>query len=114
VACTRAKWDPLRTLDIAAELELRGPAECAIAGSSWGEYVLRMGPLNEFGKVLVLLGLGIVIVGALLWSGAGKGWLGRLPGDVHYTRGNFSFYFPLMTSLLLSILLTLLLWLFRR
>ena len=72
-----------------------------------------MAPLNELGKILVLVGLAIALVGLLLWSGAGKGWLGRLPGDIHYSRGNFSFYFPLMTSLLLSILLTFLLWLFR-
>ena len=73
-----------------------------------------MGPLNELGKVLVIIGAVILVAGALLWSGVGKGWLGRLPGDVHYTRGNFTFYFPLMTSVLLSILLTLLCWLFRR
>jgi hypothetical protein len=73
-----------------------------------------MGPQNELGKVLVIIGAVILVAGALLWSGAGKGWLGRLPGDVHYTRGSFTFYFPLMTSLLLSILLTLLFWLFRR
>lgn len=73
-----------------------------------------MGPVNELGKVIVIICAVMVVVGALLWSGAGKGWLGRLPGDVHYTRGSFTLYFPLMTSLLLSILLTLLFWLFRR
>jgi hypothetical protein len=73
-----------------------------------------MGPLNELGKGLIILGVAITVAGLLLWSGAGKGWLGRLPGDIHYAKGNFSFYFPLMTSVLLSILLTLLLWLFRR
>ena len=50
----------------------------------------------------------------LLWSGFGRSWLGRLPGDLHYTRGNFSFYFPLVTCLILSLVLTLLLWLFRK
>ena len=71
-------------------------------------------PLSEVGKILVILGLGIAVVGLLLWSGVGKGWLGRLPGDIHYSKGNFSFHFPLVTCLLLSILLTFLLWLFRR
>ena len=70
--------------------------------------------MNDLGKLLVILGLVIAAVGALLWTGFGKGWLGRLPGDIHYTRGNFSFYFPIVTCLLLSLLLTLLLWLFRK
>ena len=63
---------------------------------------------------MMVIGLVCVALGALLWSGFGRGWLGRLPGDIHYSRGNFSFYFPVVTCLLLSVLLTLLLWLFRR
>jgi hypothetical protein len=70
--------------------------------------------LNEFGKILVIVGLLIAVIGAVIWSGVGKGWFGRLPGDLHYTRGNFSFYFPLVTCLLLSLIATLLLWLFRK
>jgi hypothetical protein len=70
--------------------------------------------MTELGKLLVVLGVVCVAAGALLWSGLGRGWLGRLPGDIHYTRGNFSFYFPIVTCLLLSLLLTLILWLFRR
>lgn len=70
--------------------------------------------MNELGKSLVLIGLILVVIGALLWSGYGRGWLGRLPGDIHYHRGNFSFYFPLVTCLIVSIFLTLLLWIFRR
>jgi uncharacterized protein YybS (DUF2232 family) len=66
--------------------------------------------MNELGKFLVVAGILLALVGALLWSGIGKGWLGRLPGDIHYTRGNFSFHFPLVTCLLLSALLTFLLW----
>ena len=70
--------------------------------------------VSEIGKFLVLVGLLLVALGALLWSGIGKGWLGQLPGDIHYTRGNFSFYFPIVTCLLISAILTLLLWLFRK
>jgi uncharacterized protein YybS (DUF2232 family) len=70
--------------------------------------------MNELGKFLVILGVIIVVIGALLWSGVGKSWLGRLPGDIHYTRGNFSFHFPIVTCLLLSLLLTFILWLFRK
>lgn len=72
--------------------------------------------MSDLGKLLVIVGLLIVAVGVLLWSGLGRGWLGRLPGDIHYTnpRGNFVFYFPIVTCLILSLLLTLLLWLFRK
>ena len=70
--------------------------------------------MNELGKFLVIVGVVFVVVGLLLWSGVGKGWLGRLPGDIHYTRNNFSFHFPIVTCLLLSLLLTFILWLFRK
>lgn len=70
--------------------------------------------MNEFGRFLVVVGVSLVIVGALLWSGLGKNWLGRLPGDIHYAKGNFSFHFPLVTCLILSALLSLLLWFFRK
>ncbi len=70
--------------------------------------------MNDAGKILVIVGLLMAATGALLWSGFGKSWLGRLPGDIHYSRGNFAFYFPLATSLILSALLTLLLWIFRK
>ncbi|HVU08484.1 MAG TPA: DUF2905 domain-containing protein [Verrucomicrobiae bacterium] len=70
--------------------------------------------MNEFGKFLVIVGLLLITIGALLWSGFGKGWLGKLPGDINYTKGNFSFHFPIVTCLILSAILTLLLWLFRK
>ena len=62
----------------------------------------------------MILGLILAAVGLLLWSGLARGWLGRLPGDIHYTKGNFSFYFPIVTCVILSLLLTLVLWIFRR
>jgi uncharacterized protein YybS (DUF2232 family) len=70
--------------------------------------------MNELGKFLVLLGLLIAAVGVVMWTGFGKNWFGRLPGDIHYTRGNFTFYFPLVTCILISVVLTLLFWLFRK
>jgi hypothetical protein len=63
------------------------------------------------GKVLVYLGLGIAALGLLMMVGVP---FGRLPGDIVVRRGNFSFYFPLATSIILSILLTLILTFFRR
>jgi len=70
--------------------------------------------MTELGKLLVIVGLLVAAVGALMWSGIGRTWLGRLPGDIHYSRGPFSFYFPVVTCLLISAVLTLLLWLFRK
>jgi hypothetical protein len=70
--------------------------------------------MTELGKMLMFAGLALAAVGALLWSGAGRGWLGHLPGDIHYTRGNFAFHVPLVTCLLLSLMITLVLWLLRR
>ena len=70
--------------------------------------------MSELGKILVLAGLGLAAIGLLLWAGVGKGWFGKLPGDIQVSRGNFSFYFPLATCLLISAVLTLLFWLFRR
>jgi hypothetical protein len=63
------------------------------------------------GKLLVLIGLAIAGLGLLVMLGLP---LGRLPGDIVVRRGNFSFYFPLVTSIILSILLTLIFTLFRR
>jgi uncharacterized protein YybS (DUF2232 family) len=70
--------------------------------------------MSELGKFLVILGVALVAIGALVWAGMGRSWLGRLPGDIHYSKGNFSFHFPILTCLLISVVLTLLLWLFRR
>lgn len=70
--------------------------------------------MNDLGKYLVIAGLALVVAGGLLWSGLGRGWLGQLPGDLRITRGNFSLHVPLMTCLLVSVLLTVILWLFRK
>jgi len=70
--------------------------------------------MQEMGKLLFLLGGITALIGLMLWTGFGKGWLGRLPGDIHYSKANFSFYFPVVTCILVSLLLTFLLWLFRR
>jgi hypothetical protein len=63
------------------------------------------------GKLLVYLGLGITALGLLLMLGVP---FGRLPGDIVVRRGSFSFYFPLATSIVVSILLTLILSFFRK
>ncbi|MCL5098833.1 MAG: DUF2905 domain-containing protein [Candidatus Omnitrophica bacterium] len=70
--------------------------------------------MEELGKLLIFLGLAIAVVGLFLWTGLGKGWIGHLPGDITVHKGNFRFYFPIVTCLLLSLLLSFLLWLWRR
>ena len=66
------------------------------------------------GKLLAVLGVVIALVGLALWSGIGSSWLGRLPGDIRVERGNAAFYFPIVTCIILSIVVSLLLSIFRR
>ncbi|MGB8341128.1 MAG: DUF2905 domain-containing protein [Chthoniobacterales bacterium] len=70
--------------------------------------------MQELGKLLAILGGMILLLGLALWSGLGTGWFGRLPGDIRIERGHSTFYFPIVTCILLSVLLSLLFSLFRR
>ena len=70
--------------------------------------------MYDVGKTLLVLGLLIALAGLVLLFVGRVPWIGRLPGDIHVQRGNWSFYFPLGTSILLSLLLTLLFWVFGR
>lgn len=70
----------------------------------------------SIGKLLLLVGLVLAGLGLLLMIG-GKGplaWIGRLPGDFHFRGEKFSFYFPLATSLIISVLATLVIWFINR
>jgi Protein of unknown function (DUF2905) len=64
-------------------------------------------------RFLIVLGLAIVAIG-VLWPLIARLGLGRLPGDIVIQRGNFSFYFPLATCLILSMVLSAVVWLFNR
>jgi hypothetical protein len=70
--------------------------------------------MRELGRTLVIFGGVIMIVGIALWTGIGGSWLGRLPGDIRIERGNTAFYFPIVTCIIISIVLTLVLAVFRR
>lgn len=70
--------------------------------------------MNDVGRLLVVFGLVIVAAGVLLLLMGRVPWLGRLPGDIHIQRGNWTFYFPLGTSIVLSLLLSFVLWLIAR
>jgi len=70
--------------------------------------------LDDLGKVLIGFGLLIVLLGVVLLVAGRVPWLGRLPGDIYVRRGNWAFYFPLATSLIVSALLTLVFWILNR
>jgi hypothetical protein len=70
--------------------------------------------MGDVGKALIGMGLVIALVGVVLLLAGRIPGLGRLPGDIYVQRGNWSFYFPLATSILVSLVLSLLFWLFGR
>jgi hypothetical protein len=70
--------------------------------------------VTDLGKTLILLGLAIALVGVVLALAGRLPWLGRLPGDIAVQRGQWTFYFPLATCLVLSVALSVLLYLFSR
>jgi hypothetical protein len=70
--------------------------------------------MRDFGKLLVLIGAVTVLIGVILWGGFAPKWLGRLPGDIRIEREHSAFYFPIVTCIIISIVLSLLLSIFRR
>lgn len=70
--------------------------------------------MSDFGKTLLMLGLMIAVIGALLMVSGKLPWLGKLPGDIQIRKEGFSFYFPLTTCILISALVSLILWLLRK
>jgi hypothetical protein len=69
---------------------------------------------GALGKLLIMLGAFVILIGLLLLIGEKIPWIGRLPGDIIIRKKNFTFYFPLTTSILISIILTLLFTVFRK
>ena len=69
--------------------------------------------MSDLGRTLVVVGAVLLVVGLLMSFGA-RVPLGRLPGDIVYRKGNFTFYFPLVTSILISLVLTAIFTLLRR
>lgn len=70
--------------------------------------------VHDAGKAIFILGICLTILGAILWKTGGLGGLGRLPGDIFVQKGNTTFSFPIVTCIIVSLVLTLLGWLFRR
>jgi len=70
--------------------------------------------MRDIGKLLFFSGLLLAAAGLLIWKDRRLGMIGRLPGDLSVQRPGFSFYFPVTTCIVISIILTLLMWLLRR
>ncbi len=70
--------------------------------------------MPALGKMLIILGCIIIVIGVILLFAHKIPFIGRLPGDIYVKRDNFTFYFPLTTSIIISIILTLIFWIFRR
>ena len=70
--------------------------------------------MRELGKFVVIIGIIMALLGLVMWSGFAPKWLGRLPGDIRIEREHSAFYFPIVTCIILSIVLSLLLSIFRR
>jgi len=68
--------------------------------------------MHEVGKFIVIIGVVATLAGLVLWSGFAPKWLGRLPGDIRIEREHSSFYFPIVTCIVLSVVLSLLFSLF--
>jgi hypothetical protein len=70
--------------------------------------------VRELGKFVVIIGVITTLVGLVIWAGFTPKWLGQLPGDIRIEREHSVFYFPIVTCIIISILLSLLLSIFRR
>lgn len=71
--------------------------------------------MDKVGKTIIFIGIAIVVIGIIVWLFGDKlRWLGKLPGDIRIERENFRFYMPITTMILLSIVLSGILWLIRQ
>ena len=70
--------------------------------------------MRDLGKFLMIVGAVVLAFGFILWTGFAPKWLGRLPGDIRIEREHGAFYFPIVTCIIISVLLSLLMSIFRR
>lgn len=73
-----------------------------------------MSPFESFGRILLVMGIFLVVIGLAMTVMSKITGMGRLPGDIFIQKGNFSFYFPLATSVIISLLLTVIFSIFAR
>ena len=71
--------------------------------------------MPQLGKILIVLGIILILAGLIIYFAGDKlGWIGHLPGDIRVEKENIKFYFPVTTMILLSILLSVIIWLIRK
>ncbi|MGB4292811.1 MAG: DUF2905 domain-containing protein [Bacteroidales bacterium] len=71
--------------------------------------------MPQTGKFLVIAGIILIIIGLILWLGGSRlNWIGHLPGDIRIEKENVKFYFPVTTMIIISILLSFILWVIRK
>ena len=71
--------------------------------------------MSQFGKILIIIGIVLIIAGLIIYFAGDKlSWLGHLPGDIRIEKGNTRIYFPITTMVLLSILISVIMWLIRK
>jgi len=71
--------------------------------------------MPQIGKILVIGGIVLAIAGLILWLAGDKlGWIGHLPGDIRVEKENVRFYFPITTMILLSVVVSVILWILRK
>ncbi|HEY6071075.1 MAG TPA: DUF2905 domain-containing protein [Chthoniobacterales bacterium] len=70
--------------------------------------------MHDVGKFLMIIGAVLLVLGFIMWSGLAPKWLGRLPGDIRIEREHGAFYFPIVTCIIISIVLSLIFSIFRR
>ena len=73
-----------------------------------------MPEFNQLGRILIFIGFFIVVFGVLFLLGDKIPWFGKLPGDIYIKKKNFTFYFPIVTSILISLILSLIFYFFRK
>jgi len=73
-----------------------------------------MSEISIIGKTLILFGLILVILGVVFLFGGKLPWFGKLPGDIYIQKKDFSFYFPITTCIIISIILTMIFWLWKK
>ncbi len=69
---------------------------------------------GDIGKIIIFIGLLLVIIGFIFMLGSKLPFIGKLPGDIAIERKNYSFYFPITTCIIISIILSFILWLFNK
>jgi len=75
---------------------------------------MSRGIMAGLGKSVIIAGFIIIALGIIITFAGKIPWLGRLPGDIFIKRNNFTFYFPVVTCILLSIIISFIFWLFRK